>query len=172
FAFTQKPKQNVLGADVGMIERFRLFTGECQNFFHARCVGNVTNNFRFRPRANLFLDFHAHGLEIESHFLKHVDRDALTELDQPEQKMLGANIIMVETVRFFASELQDLLGTGSEIVHCSVDAGLEPLPASRASLLISGLGSTFKRVRIIWARRGSRSSALSFCCELLCRCAG
>ncbi len=114
----------------------------------------------------MLLDFHAHGLEIEPHFLENVDGDALAEFDQSEQKMLGADIIVIEPVGLFTSELQDLLGARCEIVHCSDGAGFEPLPESIASLLISGLGSTFKRARIIWARRWSRSSALSFCCDV------
>src|SRR5205814_7008159 len=130
------------------------------------------DNLCFRTRANLFLHFHPHGLEIEPHFLENVDRDALAELDQSEQQMLGADIIVIETVGFFASQLKDLLGARSEIVHCSGGVGFEPFPASFASLLISGLGSTFKRARTIWARRWSRSSAFSFCCEVFWRCAG
>ena len=58
--------------------------------------------------------------------------------------MLGADVIVIEPVGFFASELQDLLGAGSKIVHCSVGFGVEPLPASFASLLISGLGKYFQ----------------------------
>ena len=162
----------MFGADVRMIERLGFFTGERQNFFHPRSVGNVADDFGFRAGADLLLHFHAHSLEIESHFLENVDRDALAELNQPKKKMLGPNVIVIEPVGFFASELQDLLGARCKIVHCSDGAGLEPLPESDASLLISGLGSTFKRARIICARRWSRSSALSFCCEVFWRCAG
>src|SRR5207253_7683132 len=92
--------------------------------------------------------------------------DSLAELNQAEQEMLSAYVIVIEAVGFFPGELQHLLGTGSKIVHCSAGAGFEPLPASLASLLISGFGKAFKRSRMIWARRWSRSSALSFCSEL------
>ncbi len=146
FAFPQKSKQNVLGADIGMIERLRFLAGERQNFFHPRGVGNVADNFRFRTGADLFFDFHPHGLEIEPHFLQNVHRHALAELDQSEQQMLGADVIVIETVGFLASELEDLLGAGRKIIHCSNGSGAEPLLDSFASLLISGLGKTFKRV--------------------------
>src|SRR5438105_264287 len=155
-----------------MIERLRFLAGERENFLHSRRVRNVADDFCLRTRADLFLHFHPHSLEIESHFFENVDRNALAELDQPEQKMLGADVIVIETVGLFASELENLLGAGREIIHCSVGVGSEPLPAPFASLLISGLGNTFKRVRIISARRWSRSSALSFCCEVFCKCAG
>ncbi len=127
-----------------MIERLRFLAGERQHFLHPRRVGNVADHFRFRSGADLFLDFHAHGLEIESHFLENVDRNALAELDQSEQEMLGADVIVIEAVRFFASECEDLLGAGSEIIHCSVGVDVEPLPASFASLLISGFGKYFQ----------------------------
>src|SRR5260370_1360615 len=165
-AFAKQAEQNVFGADVRMIERLRFLAGERQNLFHARRVGNVADDFCFRPRADLLLDFHSHGLEIEPHFLENVDGDALAEFDQSEQKVLGADVIVIETVGLFASELQDLLGARCEIVHSSDGVGFEPLPESVASLLISGLGRTFKRARIICARRWSRSSALSFCCAV------
>ncbi len=37
------------------------------------------------PGADLLLDFHPHGLEIETHLLKDVDGNALPQLDQAEQ---------------------------------------------------------------------------------------
>ena len=67
--------------------------------------------------ADLFFDFHADGFEIEAHLLQHVDRDALAELDQAEQQMLGADVIVVEAVGFLAGQGQDLLGARGEIVH-------------------------------------------------------
>src|SRR6266700_1356236 len=145
-----------------MIECLGFLAGESQYLFHPRRVGNVAYDFCFRTGAHLFLDLHPHGLEIESHFLENVDRDALAELDQSEQEMLGADVVVIEAVGFFAGKLQDLLGAGRKIVHCSLGVGSEPLPASFTSLLISGLGKTFKRARMISARMWSRSSALSF----------
>ena len=129
-----KAEQNVLGADVGMIERLRFLAGEREHFLHARRVGNVADHLRLRAGADLFLDFHADGFEIEPHLLEHVDGDALAELDQAEQKMLGADVIVVEAIGFLASERQDLLGARSEIVHCSYGPAVEPLPDSRRHL--------------------------------------
>ena len=90
FAFAQQAEQDVLGADVGMIERLRLLAREREHFLHARRVGNVADHLRLRAGADLLLHLHAHGLEVEPHLLQHVDGDALAELDQPEQQMLGA----------------------------------------------------------------------------------
>ena len=148
-----KPEQNVFGADVGMIQRLGFLAGQRQNFFHPRRVRNVADHLRFRTGADLFLDFHPDGLEIEPHLLQNIDGHALAELDQTKQKMLGADVIVIEPVGFFAGERQDLLGARSKIIHCSMAEAVAPLPDSFASLLISGLGKTFKRSRIICARR-------------------
>ena len=74
--------------------------------------------FGLRAGADLLLDFHPDGLEIEAHLLQDVDGDALAQLDQAEQQMLGADVIVVEAVRFFAGQREDLLGARREIVHC------------------------------------------------------
>ena len=86
FAFAQQAEQDVLGADVGMIERLRFLAGEREHFLHPRRVGNVADHLRFRAGADLFLDFHPDGLEVEAHLLQDVDGNALAELDQAEQQ--------------------------------------------------------------------------------------
>ena len=96
------------------------FGGEVEDFLHARCVRNVAYLFLIRPGANLFLDFQSHGLEVQSHFLQHVDSDALAELDEPQQQMLGAHKVVVETVRLFARQCQHLLGAWRKIAHSFV----------------------------------------------------
>ena len=65
----------------------------------------------------MLLDFHPDGLEIEAHFLEDVDGHALPELDQPEQKMLGADVVVIEAIRLFTGEREDLLRPRSEIIH-------------------------------------------------------
>ena len=100
-----------------MIERFGFLTSESENFFHPRSVGDVADHFCFGPGADLFFHFHPDGLQIEAHLLQNIDGDALTELDQSEQEMLGADVIVIETIGFFAREGEDLLGAGGEIVH-------------------------------------------------------
>ena len=103
-----------------MIERLRFLAGEREHLLHARRVRNVADHLGFRPGADLFLDFHPDRLEVETHLLQDVDGNALPELDQAEQQMLGADVIVVEAVGFLASERQDLLGSRREIIHCLV----------------------------------------------------
>ena len=138
-------------ADIGVIERLCFLTGERQDLLDARRVGNVTDNFCLRPRAHLFLHFHSDGLKIEAHLLQDVYRHSLPEFDQAQEQMLGANVVVIEPVGFLASKRQNLLSPGCKIIHYSL-ASVEPLPDPVTILLISGLGKSFKRSRIICAR--------------------
>ena len=114
---TQQAEQNVLGADVSMIQRLGLLGGEREHFLHPRRVRNVTDHLLIRTGAHLLLDFHADGFQIEAHLLEHVHGDALAQLDQTEQQMLGANEVVVETIRLLARQGQHLLRPGRKIVH-------------------------------------------------------
>ena len=107
----------MLGADIGMVERLRFLAREREDLLHARRVGNVADHLRLRAGADLLLDLHADGLEVEPHLLEDIDGDALAELDQPEQQVLGAHVVVVEAVGFFAGECQDLLRAWCEVVH-------------------------------------------------------
>ena len=77
----------------------------------------LPDHLGLRAGADLLLDFHADGFEVEPHLLEDVDGDALPELDQAEQQMLGADVVVVEAVGFLAGERQDLLRARCEIIH-------------------------------------------------------
>ena len=49
--------------------------------------------------------------------LQDIDGDALAQLDQAEQQMLGADEIVVEAVGFLARQRQHLLRARRKIVH-------------------------------------------------------
>ena len=96
------------------------------------------------PGADLLLDFHADGLEVEAHLLEDIDGDALAQLDEAEQQVFGADKVVVEAVGFLARQRQHLLGARREIVHgffahthtskCNYFAGLSnPAPAAPAA---------------------------------------
>src|SRR5437762_2196515 len=99
-------------------------TGSSSSFFaksvrsrpNARSIGNVADHLGFRSRADLFLHFHAHSLEIETHLLQNVHRNSLPQFDEAQKQMLGAYVVMVKPVRFFASKRQNLLSPRCEII--------------------------------------------------------
>src|SRR6266496_1150551 len=100
-----------------MIERLGLFASKRQHLFDARRVWDVANHLCLRSGTDLFLHFHSHRLEIEPHLLQDVYGHALPQLDQAEEQMLGAHIVVVEPVGFLASKRQNLLSSRCEIIH-------------------------------------------------------
>src|SRR6185436_11485736 len=88
---------------------------ERQSFLHARCVGDETSYLFDGPKANLFFDFNARCVEIDSHFLEHVNCRALPEADESQQHVFSADESMLESLSFLAREPQYLLGSGCEV---------------------------------------------------------
>jgi hypothetical protein len=85
------------------------------------------------PDPTCFLDLHPHRLEIEPHLLQNIHGHALAELDQTEQEMFGADVIVIETIGFFSRKLQDLLSARGEVIHF-FPARNYPLPLAPAPL--------------------------------------
>jgi hypothetical protein len=82
----------------------------------------------------------------------------VAKLDESKQEMLGANVVVVQTVSFLACKHENPLRTESEIIH-HFRGGLS------ACLFIRGLGNNFNLSRM-GARSEPHSSVVSFSCEL------
>jgi len=115
--FPEEPKKQMLGPHVGVIERFGLLTRQGEDFLHARGVRDTALGFRLGAHSDLFLDSTANGFEVETEPLEYAHGDALPQFDQAKQNMLGAHVIVMETIRFLACKREHLLGTRSEVVH-------------------------------------------------------
>ena len=115
--FLQEPQQDMFGANVGMTEATGFRHGMSHDLLHARCERNGVRSLSFlRPLADLLLDGRADTLQIEAHPAEDIDGHAFTQLDQAEQDVLRANVVVVESARFGPGELHDLTGAGREIV--------------------------------------------------------
>ena len=123
-AFAQQAEQDVLGADIAVIERLGFLARQGEDFLHARGVGDVARHLGVGAGADLLFHLDADGFEVEAELLQHVDRDALAELDQAEEQMLRAHVIVVEAVGLLAGEGEDLLGAGGEIIHVFLFIGI------------------------------------------------
>jgi hypothetical protein len=100
-----------------MVQRLGFLRRQRQHFLHAGCVGNVANHVLFRPGADLLLDLLPDGLKVEAQFAQDIHSHALPERDQAQQQVLGADEVVVHTIRFFARQRQRLLGARSEIAE-------------------------------------------------------
>src|SRR5437867_4776909 len=111
-----------------MIERLGFLAGKREDLLHSRRVRNIAHHLGFRAGADLLLDFHAHGLKIETHLLQNVYRHPLPQLDEPQEQMFGADVVVIKAIGFLASKRQNLLSARREIIHYSMASAVEPLP--------------------------------------------
>src|SRR5690606_34191255 len=86
--FAQQAEQDVLGADVRVVERLGLLACEGEDLLDAGGVRDAALGLGFGTGAHLLLDGASNGFEIEAHLLQHADSDALPQLDQPEEDVL------------------------------------------------------------------------------------
>ena len=87
-----------------MLECFGLLAGKREYFFDSGGVGYIPGHLAFWARTDLFLDFLTNRLKIKAHFLEHIHRNTLTQLDQAQQQMLGPHIVVVEPVCFLSGK--------------------------------------------------------------------
>ena len=167
-AFAEQAEENVLGADIGVIERLGFLGGKGEHLLDARRVGDVADHLLIGAGANLFLDLHADGLEIEAHLLENVHRDTLSQLDEAKEQVLGTDKVVIEPVGFLARESEDLLRSRREIVHgfiahsCLINASAEffvQRPVANAHLRRDNpssrpLFSRFATTVIVWREQG------------------
>jgi hypothetical protein len=114
----EQAEEDVLGADVGMVEGLGFLAGEGEDLLDAGCVGDAADGgLGFLADSHLLFHLGADGLEVEPHLLEHAHCHALPQLDQPEEEVLGADVVVVEAVGFLAGERQHLLGARGEVVH-------------------------------------------------------
>jgi hypothetical protein len=69
------------------------------------------------PDADMPLNFHAHGFEIEAKLQQNVNGNALSKRDQSQQKVLGADKIMIEAGSLFSRQGYNLLSARREAVQ-------------------------------------------------------
>ena len=117
FTLAQQAKQDVLGADVSVVECLGFLFGKLEDFFNPWGVGDVAGQFLIRAGADLFFYLQPHGLEVEAHFLEDVDGDPLAKVDQAKQQMFGSHETVVKPICLLPRQRQHLLCARGEIVH-------------------------------------------------------
>ena len=105
-ALADEPEQDVLGADVVVAELQRLAQRELQDLLGARRERDVPGGGGLALADDL-LDLLAHGLERDVQGLERLGGDAFALVDQPEQDVLGADVVVVEHPRLFLREDDD-----------------------------------------------------------------
>ncbi len=116
-ALAQQAEQDVLGADVGMVERLRLLAGQREHLLHARRVGDVARALVSWPVPTCFSTAARTVSRSSPIFWSTLTATPWPSLIRPEQDVLRADVVVVEAVGFLAGQRQHLLGARREIVH-------------------------------------------------------
>ncbi len=115
-ALPDEAEEQVLGADVVVAESARLVDGQLDDALRARGQAHLADD---RPIAATDdeLDRRPNLGQFDVHVLEHACRDTLALADQAEEQVLGADVVVVEPLRFVLSECQDLAGPVRELVE-------------------------------------------------------
>ena len=113
----QQAEEQVLGADVAVVELARLDHGQLEDLLGARGVRQVGTGGRGGfPALDRLLDLLLDVLEIDVEVLQDAGGDALALANQAEEDVLRPHVLVVQAGRFFAGHLQDLPDAVGEIV--------------------------------------------------------
>ena len=116
-ALADEAEQDVLGADVVVAELQRLAQRELEHLLGARRERDVAGRLLL-TLADDVLDLLAHGVERDAERLERLGGDTLTLMDQPEQDVLGADVVVVEHLGLFLGQDDDATGSvGESLEH-------------------------------------------------------
>ena len=123
-AFAQEAEEHVLGADVFFAGGACGVGGQGEDFLEARGVGEVAGELHGAAGADLLLDRQAQGVDAQAFGEKGGQGAAVAEEGDAGEEVFGADVAVVEAVRFLAGLLEGFLGFGGEVVH-GVSLGFE-----------------------------------------------
>ena len=119
FLLAQQTEENVLRAHVVVVEIPRLFHRILDDFLGPRGLRQLAHGDHVGTTLHKLFDFEPDLAEIDVEILQHVRRDAAALLDQTQQDVFGADILMVKPLCLLIGQLHDLPGTvGESFVHC------------------------------------------------------
>ena len=110
----QQTQQQVLRTDIVVIQISGLFDRVLDDFLGPRRLRKLAHGDHLGAALDQLLDFQAHLPQINVQVLEHVGADARALLDQPEQDVLGADVFMVEALRFLIGQRHYFACTVSE----------------------------------------------------------
>ena len=124
FALADEPEQDVLGADVVVAELERLAQRELEDLLRARRERDVARR-GLAAVADDLLDLRADGFERDAERLERLGGDAFALVDQSEQDVLGADVVVVEQARFFLRQHDHSAGpVGEAFEHVGIRLSL------------------------------------------------
>ena len=118
FLLAQQAQQDVLGADVVVVQVAGLFHRVLDDLLGPRRLRQLAHGDHVGAALDELFDFEADLAQIDVEVLEHVGGDAAAFLDQAQQDVLGADVFVVEPLRLLVGQLHDLAGAvGKSFVH-------------------------------------------------------
>ena len=105
FALAHQPQQQMLGADVVMVEAPRLIHRQLDHLLGARGQPDLAQDDAVAA-ADDELDGAAHFVELDAQVGQHLGRHPVALAHQSQQQVLGPNVVVVEALRFFLRQAQ------------------------------------------------------------------
>ena len=118
FLLAQQAQQNVLGANVVVIQIAGLFHRVLDDLLGPRRLRQLAHRDHVRPALDELLDLEPNLPQIDVEVLEHVGRHAAALFDEAQQDVLRADIFVVEALRLLVGQLHHLSGSISKsFVH-------------------------------------------------------
>jgi len=102
FLFADEPEEEMLAPDVVMPEEPRLFDGVFEDFLGAGREGNIAEGERISAGREVPFHLHADLVDVDAHLPEDGDGNSIFFPERPKENMLGAEIIVLKPLRFFA----------------------------------------------------------------------
>ena len=112
-ALADEAEQDVLGADVVVAELQRFAQAQLEHLLGARREGDVPGRLLL-TLADDVLHLLAHGVERDAERLQSLGGHAFTLVDETQQDVLGADVVVVEHLRLFLGEDDHTTGSVRE----------------------------------------------------------
>src|SRR5690606_15736853 len=162
-ALTDEAEEDVLGADVVVAELESLAQRELEHLLGARGEGNVARR-RLLALADDLLHLGADGVERDAERVERLRGDTFTLVDQAQEDVLGADVVVVEHPRLFLGKDdhptctvgESLEHTALLLVWAFIDANHARPPG--LPVFATGVTSPTAATRTL-SGRGSRRSA-------------
>ena len=116
FAFADESQEQVLGADVAVVEAAGLIDGELDDLLRSWREADLAEDGAVAT-SNDELDRGADLVQLHAQVGKHLGGDAIAFAHQSEEDVLGADIVVVEAVGFFLCERQHAACALGELVE-------------------------------------------------------
>ena len=138
----QQPEQEVFGPHVIVVQVARFLDGILDDLLGPRGLGQLPHRDHVGAGLDDLLDLVADLPQVDVQVLQDVRGDAAALLDQAEQDVFGADVLVVESLGLLVGQLHHLAGTVGEAFIHAVDSDPAMVPTSRRPTSCSNFHST------------------------------